>query len=287
MKFFNLFGQFGPQQDPAIGPDMQLRKTQPQPQPEPQPANLHPRLAQLVAEQWMAPAITSDGRPLIIEGVQYYEFIRNGDKITYSRNLAYEQAVTEYNEIAGHGQLLKYHLQTTKELTRRAFNYRNTDHAESELALQQLIGLNAGTEKALETKHPISFICQVAAIFYVAENEDPDINDATLQEEKYLAFLHAKEYHDFFFRMPIVPLNVFQTLSELNLTLFTAQAYQQLAGTVRPMFLASESDSTANELNRTYKHLLAMSVDTIASYEHLFTRLSNGSTSSELTTKES
>lgn len=252
----------------------------------PRNANIHPRIAQMVAEQWMAPAITHDGQPLIIEGVQYYEFIRNGEKITYSRNLAYEQAVTEYNELAGHGQLLKYHLQATKELTRRAFNYRNTDQAESELALQQLIGLNAGTEKALQTKNPISFICQVAAIFYVAENEDPDINDATLQEEKFLSFLHAKEYHDFFFRMHIVPLNVFQTLLELNLTLFTAQAYQEMVGTVKPMYLDSVSDSTENGLNHTYKHLLAMSADTINSYEHLFTKLSSGLTTSELTTNE-
>lgn len=271
MKFRNLFQKPQPEAQPA---------------PTPKARNLHPKLAQLVQEQWMAPAITHDGRPLIINGVQYYEFIRQGEKIPYSRNLAYEQAVTEYNEIAGHGQLLKHHLQATKELARQAFNYRNTDHAESELALQQLIGLTAGTEKAVETKHPIGFICQVAAIYHVAENEDPEINDATLQEEKAAAFLKAKEYHDFFFTMRIVPLNVFQTLSEANLLLSTAQAYEQIAGTVRPMYLALESDLTGSEQKRTYQHLLAMSVDIINSYEHLFMRLSNGLITSESTTNE-
>ena len=261
---------------------------EPQPEPAPTPApNLHPRLAQLVQEQWMAPAITNDGRPLIIDGVTYYEFIRYGEKIPYSRSLAYEQATNEYHQIAGHSQLLKYHLQATKELARRAFNYRNTDAAESELALQQLIGLSSGTQKAVETKHPISFFCQVAAIYHVAENEDPEINDLALQEEKYLAFLKAKEFHDFFFRMRLEPLNVFRAQLEASLAVSTAQAYQELAAMVKPIFTALESDSTANELKRTFGYLMAMSVDICNSYEHLLTMLSNGWTSSELTTKES
>lgn len=247
---------------------------------------LHPRLAQLVSEGWMAPAISPSGKPLILNGITYYEYIRNAEKLTYSRNLAYEAAVTEYNEIAGHSSLLKHHLSATKELASEIFNYRNTEPQRSELAMQQLIGLSAATEKALETKHPMGFICQVAAIFFVAENEDPDINDAALQEEKTAVFLKAYEFHDFFLRMPLVPLNVLEALFELSSTLSTVQAYHQIAAQAKLMYLGSESDSTAKGLNSTSKHLLEMSLNITHSYEHLFTKLSSIWTTSEKTTNE-
>ena len=278
MRFFK-FGSA-----PPIGP---LRD---EPTPDPlrnfRPKPLHPRLAQLVSEGWMAPAISPSGKPLIINGVTYYEYIRNAEKLTYSRNLAYEAAVTEYHEIAGHSSLLKHQLKATRELASEIFNYRNTDPARSELAMQQLIGLSTATEKALETKHPMGFICQVAAIFFVAENEDPDINDASLQEEKKAIFLKAYEFHDFFLRMRLVPLNVLEALLELSSTLSTVEAYHQIAGQAKLMYLASESDSTAKGLNSISKHLLGMSLDITHSYEVLFTKLSSIWTTSEKTTSE-
>ncbi len=247
---------------------------------------LHPRLAQMINEGWMAPAVSPSGKPLILNGVTYYEYIRNAEKLTYSRNLAYEAAVTEYHEIAGHSSLLKHQLKATRELASEIFNYRNTDPARSELAMQQLIGLSTATEKALETKHPMGFICQVAAIFFVAENEDPDINDAALQEEKTAVFLKAYEFHDFFLRMRLVPLNVLEALFELSSTLSTVQAYHQIAAQAKLMYLGSESDSTAKGLNSTSKHLLEMSLNITHSYEHLFTKLSSIWTTSEKTTSE-
>lgn len=254
--------------------------------PQPKPKNLHPRLAQLVNEGWMAPAISPSGKPLIINGVTYYEYIRNAEKLTYSRNLAYEAAVSEYNEIAGHSSLFRHHLKINKELSLEIFNYRNTDPARSELAMQQQIGLNAATEKALETKHPIGFVCQVAAIFFVAENEDPDINDMTLQEEKTAIFLKAKEFHDFFFKMPLLPLNVLGTLLDLNLPLSTTQAYHNVAETMRLMYLSTEYDSTDEEQRSIYKRLVELSINTIHSYEHLYMRLTSSLTTSERTTSE-
>ena len=83
---------------------------------KPTPRNLHPRLTQLVSEGWMDIAGAKDGRSLIIDGVTYYEYIRNAEKLTYSRNLAYEAAVSEYNEIAGHSALLKSHIDLTQQL---------------------------------------------------------------------------------------------------------------------------------------------------------------------------
>lgn len=252
----------------------------PQTTPE-QRKRCHPRLDELVAEGWMQPVITNTGDWLEIDGVQYYEFGRNAEKLTYSRNLAYESAVNEYNEIAGHSQLLRYHVQASRDLARQIFNYRNTDFAQSELAMQQLIGLGDATAKAIETKHPIGFICNVAAIYFVAENEDPEINDPTLQEEKAAKFLKATQFHDFFFRMRLVPLNVLQTLFEQDLLLSTAQAYAQIAGTAKLMYHSIDSQSTDEAQRGTYRRLMAMSIDIINSYEHLFTRLSNSLTTSE------
>lgn len=249
--------------------------------------SLHPRLAQLVNEGWMAPAVTSDGRPLVVNGVTYYGYVRNAEKLTYSRNLAYEAAITEYNEIHGHSKLLKEHLRMSKLLASEIFNYRHTDPQRSELSMQHLIGLTTSTEVAIASKHPIGFVCQVAAIFFVAENEDPDINDSSLQEEKAEAFLKATEFHDFFFTMQLVPLNVLQTLSDLNLTLFTAEAYQQLAVQARAIYSSLGSDSIDSALKNASKYLMATSIATIHSYEHLFTRLSNYSTSSEKTPSKS
>lgn len=245
---------------------------------KPTPRNLHPRLAQLVSEGWMDIAGAKDGRPLIIDGVTYYEYIRNAEKLTYSRNLAYEAAVSEYNEIAGHSALLRSHIDLTEKLASEIFNYRNTDPPRAELAMQHLIGISASTKKALETKHPIGFICQVAAIFYVAENEDPDINDMTLQEEKAAIFLRAKEYHDFFFKMPCLPLNVLGTLLDLNSPLSTTQAYHNVAEIMKLMYLSTEYDSTDEEQKNIYRRLVETCINTIHSYEHLFMRLTSSST---------
>lgn len=244
---------------------------------KPTPRNLHPRLAQLVSEGWMDIAGSKDNRALIIDGITYYEYIRNAEKLTYSRNLAYEAAVSEYNEIAGHSALLKNHIEITQQLASEIFNYRNTEPSRAELAMQHLIGISTATKKALETKNPIGFICQVAAIFFVAENEDPDINDMTLQQEKAEIFLKAKEYHDFFFKMPLLPLNVLGTLLDLSSPLSTTQAYHNVAETMKLMYLSTEYDSTDEEQRSIYRRLVEMSINTIHSYEHLFTRLTSSS----------
>ena len=200
----------------------------PGPEPKASKRKLHPNLQKRIDEGWMAPVVTEDGREVIINDAQYFEYVRNGEAITYSRNLAYEKAVTEYHQTAGHGQMFQFFIDAVADLSHGIYNFRDTDRAKSELAMQELIGLADVTKAALQTKNPISHIINVAAIYLVAENEDPDINNAAVQLEKYESFLSAYEFHDFFFRIRIAPLNVWQVLSEANLSLSTAQAYNQV-----------------------------------------------------------
>ena len=75
----------------------------------------------------MAPAITEDGREVIINDIQYFEYIRNGEAITYSRFLAYEKAMTEYEQLAGHSQMMRFYIQASTDLSNVIFNFRDTD----------------------------------------------------------------------------------------------------------------------------------------------------------------
>ena len=260
------------------------RPPMPGSEPKESKRKLHPNLQKRIDEGWMAPAVTEDGREVIINDIQYFEYIRNGEAITYSRNLAYEKAVTEYHQTAGHGQMFQFFIEAVADLSHSIYNFRDTDKQRSELAMQELIGLADVTKAALDTKNPISHIVNVAAIYLVAENEDPDINNAAVQLEKYEAFMSAYEYHDFFFRIRIVPLNIWQVLSEANLAISTAQAYNQVVGVVKPIYLSLGDNLTDNSLKGLLRRWMALSTHTIESYAHLFEKhLSNLNTSGRTT----
>lgn len=256
----------------------------PGPIPKDSRRKLHPNLQKRIDEGWMAPAVTEDGREVIINDIQYFEYIRNGEAITYSRNLAYERAVTEFHQMAGHSQMANFFIEAVADLSHNIYNFRDTDRPRSELAMQELLGLADVTKAALQTKNPISHICNVAAIYLVAENEDPDINNAAVQLEKYQSFLAAYEFQDFFFRIRIAPLSVWQVLSEANLSISTAQAYNQIVGVIKPIYLSLGDNLTENSLKGLLRQWMALSTHTIESYAQLFERhLSNLNTSEKTT----
>ena len=256
-------------------------------EPKESKRKLHPNLQKRIDEGWMAPAVTEDGREVIINDIQYFEYIRNGEAITYSRFLAYEKSMTEYEQLAGHSQMMRFFIQASTDLANVIFNFRDTDKQRSELAMRELITLADATRAAIETKNPLSQIVETAAIFLVAENEDPDINTTAIQREKYEAFMSAYEYHDFFFRIRIVPLNLWQVLSEGNLLLSTVQAYNQLAGVVKPIWQSLGDESTDNIPRDLLRQWAGMLVRTIESYARFTEKHLNNLNTSGRTTNGS
>jgi hypothetical protein len=161
---------------------------------------MHPKLKYALEAGYVEPALMTDGSQLVIEDVKYYVFANNGEKLTQSRLYAFSDFLEEFNRFVAKKEDIQTGMDFIEEILTEALMVVSTEPKECinlitqakfrAQSLKQRVNLGASVER----------IWEISAIWFLAEDEDPEINDPVRNKKKVLDFQTRLELIGFFQR---------------------------------------------------------------------------------------
>lgn len=161
---------------------------------------MHPQLKFALERGYVEPALMPDNTQLEIEGMKYYVFSNNGEKLTQSRLYAFSDFIEEHNRFVARKEDLQTAMHFINEVLTEALMVVNTEPKECINLIMQAKYRSQTTGQRLELGASIERIWEISAIWFLAEDEDPEINDPTRNKKKVTDFQTRPELTGFFQR---------------------------------------------------------------------------------------
>lgn len=161
---------------------------------------MHPQLKFALDRGYVEPAMMPDNTQLKVNGVKYYVFSNNGEKFTQSRLYAFSDFIEEHNRFVARKEDLQTAMHFINEVLTEALMVVNTEPKECMDLILQAKYRAQTTGQRLELGASIERIWEISAIWFLAEDEDPEINDPTRNKKKVADFQTRPELTGFFQR---------------------------------------------------------------------------------------
>lgn len=159
---------------------------------------MHPQLKFALERGYVEPALMPDNTHLEIEGMKYYVFSNNGEKLTQSRLYAFSDFLEEHNRFVARKEDLQTAMDFIEETLSEAIMTINTEPKECLNLLSQAKFRAQTTKQRLQMGASIERIWEISAIWFLAEDEDPEINDPIKNNKKVSDFMTKPELTGFF-----------------------------------------------------------------------------------------
>lgn len=161
---------------------------------------MHPQLKFALERGYVEPALMPDNTQLEVNGMKYYVFSNNGEKLTQSRLYAFSDFIEEHNRFVARKEDLQIAMDFIEETLSEAIMTINTEPKECLNLLSQAKFRAQTTRQRLQLGASIERIWEISAIWFLAEDEDPEINDPTRNKKKVTDFQTRPELTGFFQR---------------------------------------------------------------------------------------
>jgi hypothetical protein len=161
---------------------------------------MHPQLRFALDRGYVEPALMPDNSQLEINGTKYYVFSNSGEKLTQSRLYAFSDFLDEYNRFVARKEDLQTAMAFITETLGEALMVVNTEPKECMDLLTQARFRAQTTMQRLDLGASIERIWEISAIWFLAEDEDPEINDTIRNKKKVADFMTRPELTGFFQR---------------------------------------------------------------------------------------
>lgn len=161
---------------------------------------MHPQLKYALERNYVEPALLPDGTQLEISGTKYYVFSNSGEKFTQSRLYAFSDFLEESNRFVARKEDLTLAMDFVMETLQEAMMMVNTEPKECMNLITQAKFRAQTTKTRLEMGASIERIWEISAIWFLAEDEDPELNDSSRNRKKVKDFMTRPELTGFFQR---------------------------------------------------------------------------------------
>lgn len=161
---------------------------------------MHPQLEYSLARGYVEPALLPDGTHLEINGTKYYVFSNSGEKLTQSRLYAFSDFLEESNRFVARKEDLELAMDFIMETLNEAMMMVNTEPKECLNLITQAKFRAQTTVQRLSLGASIERIWEISAIWFISEDEDPEINNPMKNREKVKDFMTRQELTGFFQR---------------------------------------------------------------------------------------
>lgn len=149
---------------------------------------------------YVEPAMFSENQQLEINGVKYFVFSNDGERLTQSRLYAFSDFLDESNRFVAKKEDLRAALQLIDEVLSEALMTVNTEPRDCINLITQAKYRAQTTLQRLNIGASIERIWEISAIWFLAEDEDPEINDPMRNRKKVADFQTRPELTGFFQR---------------------------------------------------------------------------------------
>lgn len=130
--------------------------------------------------------------------MKYYHFANKGEKLTQSRLYAFSDFIEEHNRFVAKKEDLQTAMTLIVEVLSEARLVVNTEPKECADLISQAIFRAQTTHQRLNLGASIERIWEISAIWFLAEDENPEINDPTKNKKKVADFQTRPELTGFF-----------------------------------------------------------------------------------------
>lgn len=161
---------------------------------------MHPQLSFALERGYVEPALMPDNSHMEVNGVNYYVFSNSGEKLTQSRLYAFSDFLDEYNRFVARKEDLQTAMTFIEETLAEALMVVNTEPKECLNLITQARFRAQTTQQRINMGASVERIWEISAIWFLAEDEDPEINDPIRNRKKVLDFQTRPELTGFFQR---------------------------------------------------------------------------------------
>lgn len=161
---------------------------------------MHPQLKYALERGYVEPALMPDDSQLEVNGVKYFVFSNSGEKLTQSRLFAFSDFLDEYNRFVARKEDLQIAMDFIEQTLTEAMMVVNTEPRECLSLITQAKFRAQTTQQRLNLGASVERIWEISAIWFLAEDEDPEINDPTRNKKKVIDFQTRPELTGFFQR---------------------------------------------------------------------------------------
>lgn len=179
---------------------------------------MHPQLQFALDRGYVEPVkiateANPEGEPMIINGHTYYVYTNNGEKLTQSRLYAFSDFIEESNRFVAKREDLETGMNLIDETLTEALMVVNTEPKECINLITQAKYRAQTLKQRLAIGASVERILEISAIYFLRDDDDPEINDQSLNRKKVADFQTKPEMIGFFHRWA---KNVWNTLPALS-----------------------------------------------------------------------
>ncbi|GGH42939.1 hypothetical protein GCM10007423_39940 [Dyadobacter endophyticus] len=218
-----------------------------------------------------------EGEPLIINGHNYFVYTNKGEKLTQSRLYAFSDFLDESNRFVAKKEDLHAGMQLIDEVLTEALMVVNTEPKDCLDLIMQAKYRAQTIKQRLNIGASIERIWEISAIWFLRDDDDPEINDPMINQKKVADFKTRQELIGFFQRwaknvwnpLPVsLDTSLLNAIRDLNLSeilqnqIFTQSqsgVYSKISSELRDS-LNSQTETWAN-VNDTLEHLPTSSIN--------------------------
>lgn len=154
-------------------------------------------------------------QPFIHQGKRYYQFKNGGEKLTQSRLFAFQDVMEESNRFVVKKEELLSSINILAGFFQRIIV--NSGSPDQVVALATQGGYKVeGLKSRINIGLAVEMVLDVSAIWFITEQEDPEINDVSINKQKVESWRSFPELTDFFLRLAGVVWNAFPTLLDTS-----------------------------------------------------------------------
>lgn len=166
---------------------------------------MHPQLQFALDRGYVEPVKIAtesnpEGEPLVINGHQYFVYTNNGEKLTQSRIYAFSDFIEESNRFIVKKEDLQAGMNLIDEVLSEAIMVVNTEPKECLDLLMQAKYRAQTIKQRLEIGTSIDRIWEISAIWFLRDDDDPEINDPVINQKKVADFKSKPDMIGFFLR---------------------------------------------------------------------------------------
>lgn len=166
---------------------------------------MHPQLQFALDRGYVEPVKVAteanpEGEPLTINGHQYFVYTNNGEKLTQSRLYAFSDFLDESNRFIAKREDLEAGMNLIDEILTEALMVVNTEPKECLNLITQAKYRSQTLKQRLSIGASIERIWEISAIWFLRDDDDPEINDPMLNQKKVKDFQSKPEMIGFFQR---------------------------------------------------------------------------------------
>ena len=170
------------------------------------------------------PAVLPDGKPFIMDGVQYYQATAGGINMLMGRFHAFSDTLRRHDTLKLDNQLLTTGFAALLTLLKRIRAQASLDTEQVLDATQEAITLIDRLEQRRAFGLDVSQVYEIASVYYFGENEDPGSVDTVTNQAKIHGWLPYPELYAFFLRMPVAAYFDSPALSDESILTYILQA---------------------------------------------------------------